>query len=221
MVPHLSARLVIDRHHLEEICRQLAGLGVREIFVIGGDVKQPAGDFSSAQGLLAAMAELGHGFSDIGVAAYPEGHPFLTDAALWQHLRAKQPLATYLVTQMCFDAGTILAWIDRARREGIALPVVIGLPGVVQRRKLLGLSLKIGVGDSTRFISKHTDLVSRMLGPGRYSPEELTRKLAADAGRRRLALGGLHIYTFNQVESTERWRSQMLSTLEDERDSGT
>ncbi len=221
VVPHISARLVDDHNHLKAICRRLTELGIGEVFVIGGDLKQPAGRFSSAYDLLAAMSELGHSFDEVGVAAYPEGHPTLPDETLWQHLRAKQPLATYMVTQMCFDAGTILAWIDRAHRNGIILPVVIGLPGVVQRRKLLSLSLKIGVGDSTRFIAKHTDLTARLLGSGRYSPESLVRGLARDADRRRLPLGGLHIYTFNQIDGTARWRTQMLSSLGDERGAGT
>lgn len=221
VVPHISARLVDDHHHLEAICRRLTEIGVAEIFVIGGDLKQPAGRFSSAHDLLAAMAELGHSFDEVGVAAYPEGHPSLSDETLWQHLRAKQPLATYMVTQMCFDAGKILAWIERAHRNGIALPVVIGLPGVVQRRKLLSLSLRIGVGDSTRFIAKHTDLTAKLMGSGRYGPEDLVRRLALDADRRRLPLGGLHVYTFNQIDGTERWRTQMLSSLGGEQGAGT
>ena len=221
VVPHISARLVNDHPHLDAICRRLTDIGVHEVFVIGGDLKQPAGRFSSAHSLLAAMVDLGHSFDEVGVAAYPEGHPSLSDEALWRHLRAKQPLATYMVTQMCFDAGTILAWIDRAHRNGIVLPVVIGLPGVVQRRKLLSLSLKIGVGDSTRFIAKHTDLTARLMGSGRYSPESLVRKLALDVDRRRLPLGGLHIYTFNQIDGTARWRTQMLSSLGGKRGAGT
>ncbi|MBA3349115.1 MAG: methylenetetrahydrofolate reductase [Actinobacteria bacterium] len=221
VVPHLSARLVDDHHHLDAICRRVTELGIDEIFVIGGDVKQHAGRFSSAYELLAAMAELGHGFDEVGIAAYPEGHPWLPDETLWQHLLAKQPLATYMVTQMCFDPGAILAWIDRTQREGVALPVVIGLPGVVQRRKLLGLSLKIGVGDSTRFIAKHADLTARLMGSGRYSPEDLVTRLVLDAERQGLPLGGLHIYTFNQIDGTERWRRQMLRSLGGERGAGT
>ncbi|MDQ3783632.1 MAG: methylenetetrahydrofolate reductase [Actinomycetota bacterium] len=221
VVPHISARLVDDHRHLEAICRRLTDLGIGEIFVIGGDLKQPAGRFSSAHDLLAAMAELGHGFDEVGVAAYPEGHPTLSDETLWRHLRAKQPLATYTVTQMCFDAETILTWIDRAHREGIALRVVIGLPGVVQRRKLLSLSLKIGVGDSTRFIAKHSDLTAKLMSSGRYSPENLVTRLALEAERRRLPLGGLHIYTFNQIDGTVRWRTQMLSSVGGERGAGS
>jgi len=221
VVPHISARLVDDHQHLDAICRRLTELGVAEIFVIGGDLKQPAGRFSSTHELLAAMAEMGHSFGEVGVAAYPEGHPSLSDETLWEHLRAKQPLATYMVTQMCFDAGAILAWIERAHREGVTLPVVIGVPGVVQRRKLLGLSLKVGVGDSTRFIAKHTDLTAKLLGSGRYSPEDLVKRLALDAERRRLRLAGLHIYSFNQIDGTERWRGQMLSSLGGEWGAGT
>ncbi len=109
---------------------------------------------------------------------------------------------------MCFNPGVILAWVTDIRRRGVELPVYVGIPGVVEWKKLLRISLKIGVGDSTRFLTKHTDLVSRFLKPGGYSPEGLVRGLAPHVGNRGIA--GFHIYTFNQVESTERWRRRML-----------
>jgi methylenetetrahydrofolate reductase (NADPH) len=58
VVPHLSARLVRDAAHLEEVLARLGVAGVRELFVPAGDAPEPAGEFSSAAALLAAMAEL-------------------------------------------------------------------------------------------------------------------------------------------------------------------
>ena len=37
IVPHISARLVSESAHLEEIVRRFEALEVREIFIIGGD----------------------------------------------------------------------------------------------------------------------------------------------------------------------------------------
>ena len=153
-VPHLAARLVSGKAHLQEIVRRLDDCGVSEVFVIGGDAKQPAGEFSSALELLQAMDRMGHGFEEIGVASYPEGHPFISDETLRQVLLDKRRFATYAVTQMCFDAGKVLGWISRLREQGIHLPVYAGVPGVVEWRKLLRIALKIGVGDSARFLTK-------------------------------------------------------------------
>lgn len=209
-VPHVAARLVADRAHLEEIVRRLDGLGVREVFVIGGDAKKPVGLFSSAFELLRAMADSGHDFEHVGVGGYPEGHPVIDDGTLRQALLDKRPFATYVVSQMCFDSGTILDWVADIRRRGIGLPVYIGLPGVVERKKLLQISLKIGVGDSARFLTKHTSLVTRFLKAGGYNPDELVEELVPYFGDQHRNIAGFHIYTFNQVDATENWRRKVM-----------
>jgi methylenetetrahydrofolate reductase (NADPH) len=210
IVPHLAARLVADRAHLEEIVRRLEDLGVSEIFVIGGDAREPVGRFSSAFGLLCAMADVGHCFERVGIGGYPEGHPTIDDRTLNRALLDKRPFATYIVSQMCFDPGAILDWVTDIRRLGIDLPVHVGIPGVVEWKKLLRISLKIGVGDSTRFLTKHANLVTRFLKPGGYSPERLVKELAPYVGDRNYGIVGFHIYTFNQVQSTEEWRRGLL-----------
>ena len=212
IVPHIAARLVADRAHLDEIVRRLDDLGVREIFVIGGDAKKPVGPFSSAVELLSAMADSGHDFEHVGIGGYPEGHPNIDDETLRQTLLDKRPFATYVVSQMCFDPGAILNWVADIRRRGIGLPIYIGLPGVVERKKLLQISLKIGVGDSARFLTKYTQVLTRFLKPGGYSPDELVKNLAPFVEDQDYNLAGFHIYTFNQVESTEEWRRQVLDS---------
>jgi methylenetetrahydrofolate reductase (NADPH) len=212
IVPHIAARLVADRAHLDEIVRRLDDLGVREIFVIGGDAKKPVGPFSSAVELLSAMADSGHDFEHVGIGGYPEGHPNIDDETLRQTLLDKRPFATYIVSQMCFDPNAILNWVADIRRRGKGLPVYIGLPGVVERKKLLQISLKIGVGDSARFLTKYTQVLTRFLKPGGYSPDELVKNLAPFVEDQDYNLAGFHIYTFNQVESTEEWRRQVLDS---------
>jgi methylenetetrahydrofolate reductase (NADPH) len=211
IVPHISARLVADRAHLEEIVWRLDDLDVEEIFVIGGDARKPDGPFSSAFELLSAMADSGRGFEHAGIGGYPEGHPVIDDDTLHRALLDKQPFATYIVSQMCFDAGAILDWVADIRQGGIELPVYVGVPGVVERKRLLQISLKIGVGDSARFLTKYTNVLTRLFKPGGYRPDELVEKLAPYVGDRDYNIAGFHIYTFNQVESTEKWRQQMLS----------
>ena len=214
VVPHVSARLVADEAHLEEIVGRLGDLNVKEVFVIGGDAREPAGPYSSAFELLFAMATLGHGFEEIGVGGYPEGHPLIDDDALRRALVDKQQFATYVVSQMCFDPGLILDWVADIRRLGVSLPVLVGVPGVVNRKRLLQVSRKIGVGESTRFLRKHASLVRSLLADllksGGYSPDGLVRELAPHLGNRDHGVEGFHFYTFNQVESTEEWRRQLL-----------
>jgi methylenetetrahydrofolate reductase (NADPH) len=82
----------------------------------------------------------------------------------------------------------------------------------VERKKLLQISLKIGVGDSARFLAKHTNTPARFLKPGGYNPDGLVERLVPYVGDRDYNIVGFHIYTFNQVESTEKWRHQILGS---------
>jgi methylenetetrahydrofolate reductase (NADPH) len=122
LIPHIAARMVRDREHLRDILARLDALRVESIFVPGGDAAHPAGDYDCSLDLLRDMAEIGHGFEDVGVAAHPEGHPLVDDAELLRLLREKQPYATYLVKQMCFDADALIAWLRRVRAAGVTLP---------------------------------------------------------------------------------------------------
>ena len=215
IVPHISARLVIDEAHLRDVLRRLDALRVTSIFVTGGDVPEPRGEFSSSLEVLRAMAEIGHEFDEVGVAAHPEGHPFVDDRELLNALREKQKFATYLVTQMCFDAEATIRWLGDIRARGIRLPAWIGLPGVAQRTKLLAISLRIGVGESVLFVRKHKRLLGRMLGNREYRPDDLLRGLAPYLSAPDYGISGFHLFSFNQVDRTERWRREVLERLKE------
>lgn len=202
-VPHLAARLVPDVTALRGIIDRLDRAAVSDVFVVGGDSPTPTGEFDSGLQLLDAMNDLGHPFTQIGVPAYPEGHAVIGTDALWEALTAKQRYATYAVTQLCFDTSAISQFGSDARSRGIALRLYAGVPGVVDVRRLLRISLNVGVGESLRFARSHASIVSRLVRPGGYRPDLLVADLseAPVAGQ----LAGLHLYTFNQVEPTFRW----------------
>lgn len=201
VVPHLSARLITGESELAAIVKRLTELDVDDMFVVGGDVSHP-GPFASALSLLEAVEALGYRFRDVGVAAYPDGHPFLGDAVLLDALLAKQPLATYMVTQLCFDPDQVRRWIGDVRRKGVRLPVYVGVPGVVERARLLRIARRIGVVDSARFAGKHTGMIARLLSRGGFRPDPFVAALEPAAER----IAGLHLYTFNEVASTHRWQ---------------
>jgi len=161
------------------------------------------------------MADIGHDFEHIGIAGYPEGHPHIDDDTLCRALLDKQQFATYVVSQMCFDPRAIVDWVADIRRRGIRLPVIVGVPGVVDKKRLFQVSRKIGVGDSARFLKKHAGLAASLLASlfksGSYSPDGLISELVPHVGDQDSNIVGFHVYTFNHVESTEKWRHQMLN----------
>ena len=213
VVPHVSARLVADETQLKDILQRLGEVGIREVFVIAGDVDRPHGAFASALDLLAAMEGAGHRLADIGIAGYPERHPVIDDDVTIQAMWDKRRYATYIVSQLCFDPRVVAAWVNRVRRRGVDLPIQVGLPGPVEVAKLLRVSSGIGLGESARFIRRHRGWLPHLLRPGGYRPDRLVEGLAETLADPDARVAGFHVYTFNEVERTERWRRATLDRL--------
>ena len=110
---------------------------------------------------------------------------------------------------MCLDPERIRQWLEHERASGLVLPVDLGVPGVVERAKLMTMGVRLGIGTSLRFLRKNRSTVMAMLAPGGYDPTELVAALADDAAR--LRISGLHTFTFNRVESTRAWQDRVLA----------
>ncbi len=210
VVPHLSARLVRDRGHLDEMVNRMVAAGVDDVFVPAGDADPPAGEFTSALDLLERLAEIGHPFKQVGITGYPESHPKIEDDVTVQAMWDKRRHATYIVSNLCLDPATIRKWVARIRRRGVRLPLLVGLAGPVERTKLMAMAAKIGVADSARFASGHSSALFRLSAPGAYRPERLLGRLGPTLADPASLVDGLHIFTFNQVEQTEAWRQHLL-----------
>jgi methylenetetrahydrofolate reductase (NADPH) len=213
VAPHVSARLVRDGAHLRELVKRLRSAGVDDMFVIAGDTSEPAGEFEGAAELLKAMGELRDRFSEVGISGYPESHHVISDDTTIEAMFEKEPMATYIVSQICFEADVIATWVKRVRDRGTFLPIWIGVPGTVDNRRLLQISRKIGLGESARFLRAHGGWVRRLALPRRYTPTGLVGELApsiADPGAR---IAGFHFYTFNELQRTEEWRRQLVEQL--------
>ena len=203
-VPHLAARAIRDERELAGILGSLSEAGVQELFVIAGDPAQPVGDFTGGLDLLTAIAQHGRPFV-IGVGGHPEGHPFLSQEAALRELAQKSAHASYVVTQMCFEAAPLLAWVSSLRDQGIELPVRPGVAGPVGLGRLLRIGSRVGVGTSLRMLGSQGTGMRRLVTPGTWSPEILLDDLADAYADPRYGLDGVHVYTFNALEQTARW----------------
>lgn len=208
--PHLAARMVRDRAHLTDLVDRLVALGVDDVFVPAGDADPPAGIYPGSLDLLRDLSELGRPFPAVGITGYPESHPTISDDVTVQAMWDKREHATYIVSNLCFDAGMIRRWVERLRRRGVGMPVLIGMPGPVERAKLLAMATKIGVGDSTRFLAKNASVFARIAAPGGYRPARLLEQTAPLFADEAMAVNGVHLYTFNQIAETEQWRTKLL-----------
>jgi methylenetetrahydrofolate reductase (NADPH) len=209
--PHLAAHMFRDARHVREIADRSRAAGIREAFVIGGDAKE-RGELHDAMALIRALDDAGHPFERIGMAGYPEGHPKIPTDLLDASLLEKQPHASYVTTQMSFDAEAIAAWIRRIRAAGVTLPVHLGMPGPVELRKLLRIAARIGVGGSARYLRKNRQLLGLVFRRS-YTPDGMLRSLVDSLADPEVNVAGLHLFTFNQVEPAVEWRQRTLDEL--------
>jgi methylenetetrahydrofolate reductase (NADH) len=206
VVPHLAARSVADDAHLANIVARLRAVGCDDVFVPGGDAPHPAGKFDGALPLLERLTEMGRPFARIGITGYPESHPKIHDDVTIQAMWDKRRHASYIVSNVCFDAAGLGRWIHRIRARGVTLPLYVGVAGPADRARLLRMAAVAGASESARFIARHPGWILRLGLPGGYSPDRLLDRAAAVITAPASGVAGLHLFTFNQLRQAEQWR---------------
>ncbi len=216
-VPHLSARLVTGPDHVRQLARWCRDHTVSEVFLVAGDAPEPIGPYDGVVAFLREFLGTDHGLSRIGVTAYPDGHALIerrvVNEALFhkQQLLADAGIGSFASTQMCFDLDKWKQWALAQRDDGLTLPLHLGVPGVIDRTKLLTMGLRLGIGSSMRYVKKNGGVLGRLFSPGGYDPTKLIGPLAKSAEA--LGLEGLHLFTFNNVEATAAWQRKQLDRL--------
>lgn len=213
VTPHISARMVRDDHHLRQIADRIEQIGLREIFVIAGDADH-TGAFFDAIEFLDAFLALDPAVDHIGFTAYPDTHPLIDVDQLHAALHRKQAMVlasgrtAHVTTQMCFSPEQIRTWLRGERDTGLTVPVHLGIPGVVDRSRLMAMGMRLGVGTSLRYLSKNRKAIGRLMAQRAFQPDQILRPLARDFEP--LGIEGLHVFSFNQVATTEEWRDRTL-----------
>ena len=216
-VPHIAARLVEGPEHVAKIAKWMKTEGYETLFCIAGDAEEPTGPYEGAHSFLTDLFAQDHGLTTVGVTAYPDGHALISSEICHEQLHAKQALLAeagldgWASTQMCFDTDLITSWLAGERDAGFTLPIHLGIPGVVDRTKLMTMGVRLGVGASLRYLKKNRAAVTKLMAPGSYDPDDILEPMANDL--QALGVQGLHVFTFNQVDATESWRQTVLSEV--------
>ena len=79
--------------------------------------------------------------------------------------------------------------------------------------RLLALSVRIGVGQSLRLLDKHKGLLRKVLNNNPYEADALLEGLGPHLDDPALLVPGFHLFSFNEVERTERWRADTCKNL--------
>jgi methylenetetrahydrofolate reductase (NADPH) len=124
----------------------------------------------------------------------------------------KAGLASFIVTQFCFEAAPILAYLDRLDALGLGAPVRVGVAAPASVATLVKFAARCGVGSSLRMLRTQGKTVGRLLGES--GPEDLLHDLAVGlAGGATDRVLGIHLYTFGGVASAASWLDTTLSRL--------
>lgn len=213
-VPHLGARHIESPSQLEQLAARLAGdAGVDRVLVIGGDRTKPAGPYDSSLSVMQSGFLQKAGIMRMAIAGFPEGNPNISEFDLDEALRAKVDFARIaglqlsIVTQFCFVAQPIVAWLERIRAQGIENPVRVGLAGPASVPTLVRYALRCGIGNSLHVLTDHPSFAKLVTDSG---PAPIIRDIAAYNGAGKngsmpLGIAGLHFFVFGGFNKTLDW----------------
>lgn len=218
-VPHIAARTITGAPALADFLSRLRGdAAVDQVLLIAGDRTKPAGPYSSTLDVLAAGLIEAHGMRTVGIVGLPEGNDAMTedarDAAFAAKCAAarKTGLDLFIVTQFCFAAKPILAWLGRTASAGIGAPVRIGVAGPATVATLIKFGVRCGVGDSLHALRARPNTVGGLLG--QMGPDDLLGDLAAGlALRPDNRVTGIHFFPFGGLAQTGEFIARTLAKL--------
>ena len=207
-VVHLTARRLSGPPELKDFLARLRGeADVRRLLVLAGDAEQH-GPYRDALALIRDGALQQAGIDEIGIGAYPEGHPSIADQALEAALHDKiaaardAGLKLHIVSQFCFDPAHIVDWLKRLRAAGIAAPVRVGMAGPTGITALLRYARRCGVTASISVLL--SGAAASLLGNmGSVGPDKILEAL--DAGRAEIGDAQPHYFSFGGVIETARY----------------
>ena len=203
-VVHIAARRLASESQLKDLLKRLRGeADVRRLLIIGGDI-DATGPYADALAVIQKGRLRDAGFEEIGIGAYPEGHPRISPGRLEASLDEKiasataQGLRLHIVSQFSFSAERIIAWLKQLRAGGIATPVKIGLAGPTSVTALMRFAKRCGVNASLRGLMSGaaTALI------GNVGPDRIIEALSAEH-----ELGEVHphYFSFGGLVDTARY----------------
>ncbi len=212
VMPHFPARIIKDKATLADWVARYKDVGVNQALLLAGGVTTPHGDFHSSMQLLESEAFTG--FDRLHVAGHPEGNkdidPDGSDRAVMEAARWKSAFTERtdaqmaMATQFCFEAGPVIAWVNRLQAEGIKLPVHIGIAGPAKLQTLIKFAIACGVGPSLRVLQKRAMDVTKLLLP--YEPTEVLAGLAAHkAANPGFGIEQVHFFPLGGIKTNAQW----------------
>jgi methylenetetrahydrofolate reductase (NADPH) len=209
--PHIAARRLHSRAELEDGLAALRHHAITRALLIAGDLDTPAGPFTSTLDILEAGGLVEAGITSIGVAGHPEGHPRVSEEALWEALRLKQAfgertgIRMHVVSQFGFDPAALATWDRELAARGIDLPVHVGIAGPASLKSLARFAVLCGIGASLRALLMSPSALATLKSLVKTVDEMFPGVVRLREGALAHRLVTPHFFAFGGVMKTVEW----------------
>jgi len=209
-VLHVPARQIMSRQMLSDYVGGAAEVGVKRLLLIAGDSTRARGDYATSLQVIESGVLQACGITHVDVAGHPEGNVGLSHERLMKVLIDKRDaahaagLGMSIVTQFSFDPRPVEQWLMSIHKEGLNVPVRLGLAGPANPATLLKFALRCGIGNSISAVQKHVGTIGRLLKD--TGPEGVVRGLGDVLMREEGAcVEAFHFFPFGGLAKTSAW----------------
>ena len=215
VMPHFPARIIKDKDTLENwIQRYQDEAGIEQALLLAGGVSRPHGSFETSMQLVETELFEKYNFKHLHFAGHPEGNKDIdhdnstknVDSALsWkQKFKERTDINLALTTQFCFEANPVIEWVDSLVKNGIDIPVHIGVAGPAKLQTLIKFSIACGVGPSLRVLQKRAKDVKKLLLP--FEPNDFLETLAEHKkANPNFNITNVHFFPLGGIDVNASW----------------
>ena len=218
-MPHIAARMIKNQSMLNDwISMYQNEAGVDEALLLAGGLTKPVGDFDSSIQLIESGLFDKAGFKRLHVAGHPEGCKDIdpdggiknvSEALSWkQEFYKRTDASMAIATQFCFDVNVVKKWAEDIKKDGIDIPIHIGIAGPTKLQKLIKFSIECGIGTSMKILTKRAKDVTKLLLP--YKPTQILKDLAEYKSKDpEINIEQVHFFPIGGIKQTTDWLEEV------------
>ena len=215
VIPHFPARIIENKVTLEDwIKAYQEEANIDQALILAGGVDKPHGIFENSMQLVETELFSKYNFKNLYFAGHPEGNKDIdpdgteknvNDALVWkQKLNERTDINLALTTQFCFDSKPVIKWANELNKNGINIPIHIGVAGPAKLQTLIKFSIACGVGASLKVLHKRAKDIKKLLLP--FEPNEFLEALALHKENNPdFNITNIHFFPLGGIKTTSNW----------------
>ena len=215
VIPHFPARIIENKVILEDWIKAYQDeANIDQALILAGGVDKPHGIFESSMQLVETELFSKYNFKNLYFAGHPEGNKDIdpdgteknvNDALIWkQKLNERTDINLALTTQFCFDSKPVIKWANELNKNGINIPIHIGVAGPAKLQTLIKFSIACGVGASLKVLHKRAKDIKKLLLP--FEPNDFLETLALHKENNPdFNITNIHFFPLGGIKTTSNW----------------